>query len=108
MSITLPKPIDTYFAADSSDSEALARCFTEHSVVKDEGHTYTGLAAIKQWKTDSSKKYSYTSAPFACEEKDGKTIVTSRLTGNFPGSPLDLRYVFGCKGGKITSLEITL
>ena len=108
MPIDLPKPIDTYFAADKGDSEAFFRCFTDLAVVKDAGHTYTGLVAIKQWKTDSAKKYTYTSAPFACEEDDGKTIVTSRLTGNFPGSPVDLRYVFGLEGGKITSLEITL
>lgn len=108
MSINLPRAIDAYFAADSGDSEAVARCFTEHAVVKDEGHTYNGVAAIKQWKTDSSKKYTYTSAPFASEEKDGKTIVTSRLTGNFPGSPVDLRYFFGLEGNKIASLEIML
>ena len=108
MPLGLPKPINIYFAADASDSEALARCFTDHAVVKDEGHTYTGLAAIKQWKTDTSKKYIYTSEPFACADMSGKTIVTSRLTGNFPGSPLDLRYIFGLDGDKITSLEITL
>lgn len=108
MPINLPKPIDTYFAADRGDPEAIARCFTSHAVVQDEGHTYTGLAAIKQWKIDSSKKYTYTSAPFACEAQYGETIVTSRLTGNFPGSPVDLRYIFGLEDGKITSLEITL
>ncbi len=108
MSLDLPKPIDTYFTADSGDREVVARCFTDNAVVKDEGHTYNGLAAIKQWKTDSSKKYNYTSEPFACEEKDGKTIVTSRLTGNFPGSPVDLRYFFGLEGNKIASLEIII
>jgi len=108
MSINLPKPIDTYFAADQGDSEAFVRCFTNNAVVKDEGNTYNGLAAIKQWKTDSSQKYTYTSEPFACEEKDGKTIVTSRLTGNFPGSPVDLRYFFGLEGEKIAFLEIIL
>jgi len=108
MSLNLPKPIDTYFIADRGDSEAVARCFTENAVVKDEGRTYDGLAVIKQWKTDSSKKYTYTSEPFACEDKDGKTIVTSRVTGNFPGSPVDLRYIFGLEGNKITSLEILL
>lgn len=108
MSLDLPEPINTYFAADASDSEAFVQCFTAHAVVKDEGHSYTGLAAIKQWKADSSRKYTYTSEPFACEEKDGKTIVTSRLTGNFPGSPVDLRYLFGLEGDKIASLEITL
>jgi len=106
MSLNLPKPIDAYFTADRGDGEALTRCFTSNAVVKDEGHTYNGLAAIKQWKTDSSKKYTYISEPFACEEKDGKTIVSSRLTGSFPGSPVDVRYFFGLEGNEIASLEI--
>lgn len=106
MSLNLPKPIADYFAADLGDSAAIARCFTENAIVKDEGHTYNGLAAIRQWKTDSSMKYTYTSEPFACEEKDGKTIVTSRLTGNFPGSPVDLRFFFRVEGTSIASLEI--
>ncbi len=108
MSIHLPEPIDAYFTADRSDSDAVAGCFADNAVVNDEGHTYSGLAAIKQWKADASRKYTYTSEPFACEDKDGKTIVTSRLTGNFPGSPVDLRYFFGLEGGRIASLEITL
>ena len=106
MTLNLPKPVAAYFTADRTDSEAVVQCFTDDALVKDEGHTYNGLAAIKQWKTDSSKKNTYTSAPFASEEKDGKTIVTSRLTGNFPGSPVYLRYFFGLEGNKIASLEI--
>jgi hypothetical protein len=102
----LPKPIAAYFSADRVDTEAVARCFTDNAVVKDEGHTYNGLAAIKQWKADSSKKYTYTSEPVACEDKDGKIIVTSRLTGNFPGSPVNLRFFFGLEGNQIASLEI--
>ena len=106
MSLNLPKPIAAYFTADRGDSAAIARCFADNAVVKDEGHTYDGLAAIKQWKSDSSKKYTYTSEPFASEDKDGKTIVTSRLTGNFPVSPVDLRFFFSLDGNKIASLEI--
>jgi len=108
MSIKLPDPIAAYFAADKGDSEAVGLCFTENAVVKDEGHTYNGLAAIKQWKTDSSNKYTYTVEHFACEEMDGNTTVTSRVAGNFPGSPVDLRYSFHLDGSKIASLEITL
>lgn len=108
MPLNLPQAIRLYFAADASNGEAFARCFTDHAVVKDEGHTYQGLAAIRQWKSDSSRKYTYTSEPFACTDVGGKTIVTSRLTGNFPGSPVDLRYLFGLEGDKIASLEITL
>ena len=106
MSINLPSPIASYFTADKSDPDAVARCFTDDAVVKDEGVTYTGLAAIKQWKAETSRKYTYTSEPFAFEENEGKTIVTSRLTGNFPGSPIDLRFFFELQRDKIASLEI--
>ena len=106
MPLDLPKPIAAYFAANNGDGEAFARCFTEKAIVKDEGHTYNGLAAIKKWKTDSSTKYTYTSEPFASEQRDGKTVITSRLTGNFPGSPVDLRFFFGLDDDKIASLEI--
>ena len=105
-SFNLPTPIAAYFAADKADSETLSQCFSENAVVKDEGHTYKGRAAINKWKRDASTKYEYTSEPFACEQRDGKTIVTSRLTGNFPGSPVNLRYFFEVEGDKIASLEI--
>jgi hypothetical protein len=49
----------------------------------------------------------FTSEPFAAEEKGGKTIVTGRVTGTFPGSPVDLRYSFGLEGDSIASLEIS-
>lgn len=108
MSLNLPAPIATYFAADREDSQAVAQCFTDDATVKDEGQTYSGLAAIKQWKTDSSTKYTYTTEPFRVEEQDGKTVVTSKVSGNFPGSPVDLRYFFGLDDDKITDLEIVL
>jgi hypothetical protein len=106
MSLNLPEAIAAYFAADKDDADAVAQCFTENAVAKDEGHTYNGLAAIKKWKAGTSKKYTYTSEPFASEQKDGKTVVTSRLVGNFPGSPVDLRFFFGLEGDKIAFLEI--
>jgi hypothetical protein len=105
--LKLPEPIAAYFDADKRDGEAVARCFTKHAVVTDEGRTHAGPTAIKAWKTEASAKYSYTSEPFAMEQEDGRYIVTSRLTGNFPGSPVDLRLVFRLERGKIASLEIT-
>jgi hypothetical protein len=106
MTLNLSKAIDAYFAADRGESEAVAQCFTEDAVVKDEGHTYQGRAAIKKWKADASARYRYTIEPLACEAKDGKILVTSRLTGNFPGSPINLRFFFQLEGDKIASLEI--
>src|SRR5207253_9840306 len=54
MTLNLPKPIAAYFAADKADGEAVSQCFTEDALVKDEGHTHQGRAAIKQWKTASA------------------------------------------------------
>ena len=105
--LKLPEPIAAYFNADGLDGEAVARCFTKQAIVKDEGHPYSGPAAIRAWKVEASAKYSYISEPYAVEQKDGRYIVTSRLTGNFPGSPVDLRFVFRLERGKIAFLEIT-
>ena len=106
MMLNLPQPIAAYFTADKEGAEAVAQCFTENAAVKDEGQTYRGRAAIKQWKADVSAKYQYTSEPLACAQKEGKVVVISRLTGNFPGSPVNLRFCFGLEGDKIASLEI--
>jgi hypothetical protein len=74
--------------------------------VKDEGQTHVGLAAIRRWKDDTSARFSYRSEPFSWEQNDDITVVTSRLTGDFPGSPVDLRFLFQLAQGKIASLEI--
>jgi hypothetical protein len=107
MSLDLPQPIAAYIAAENGhDPEALAQFFSEHAVVRDEGRTITGLAAIKLWKAETKKKYRHTVEPLASVQKNDETIVTNRLTGNFPGSPIKLEFVFRLEGGKITSLEI--
>lgn len=104
--LSLPEPIAAYFAADERGADAVARCFTNHGVVKDEGHTHAGRAAITAWKAAASAKYSYTTRPLRVEQEDGRHIVTGRVTGNFPGSPVELRFVFHIERGKIASLQI--
>ncbi len=106
MTVKLPKPIAAYFAADTADGEAVSHCFAENALVKDEGHTYHGRAAIKKWKDESAAKYQYTCEPIVCEDENGKSVITCRLVGNFPGSPADLRFAFELTGEQIVSLEI--
>ena len=106
MALDLLQPVANYFTADKGDSEAVSRCFTESAVVQDEGHTYRGRVAIKQWKADASSKYQYTSELLDCEREGETSVVACRLTGNFPGSPVNLRFFFGLDGDKIASLEI--
>jgi hypothetical protein len=107
--LNFPEPIAAYFDADKrGDAGAIARCFTKEAVVKDEGRRHSGRGAIRKWKTAATAKYSYSSQPLAVEQRDGGYVVTSRLTGDFPGSPIDLRYEFRLERGKIASLEITV
>ena len=74
MSVDLPEPIAAYIAAENGhDTEAVARCFADNAVVRDEGRTIKGLAAIKQWKAETKKKYQHTVEPLESAQKDGKT-----------------------------------
>lgn len=104
--LTLPEPIAAYFAAEHNP-EALAHCFTAQAVMKDDGHTYTGISAIKAFMAAASAKYSASTVPFAVERDDRFQVVRAKVTGNFPGSPIDLSYRFRLERGLIASLEIT-
>jgi len=107
MGVELPEPIAAYIAAENGqDTEVLAQCFADHAVVRDEGRTIEGLQAIKEWKAETKKKYNHRIEPLEAEERDGKTVVKSKLSGNFPGSPVTLEFSFGLEGDKIVYLEI--
>ena len=107
MPLNLPAPVAAYIAAENGDDAiVLAHCFAENAVVQDEGRTMKGLAAIQRWKAETKQKYHHTVEPLASIQKDGKTIVKTRLTGGFPGSPVELQFVFGLEGDRISSLEI--
>ena len=105
--IDLPPPIAAYFAADSSDGNAVARCFSESAVVIDERHEHRGRPAITRWKAEATAKYHYTSEPLAVETSGQDVTVAVRVIGDFPGSPVELRYCFTLDGTTIARLEIT-
>ena len=65
--IHLPPPIAAYFAADTSDADAVARCFSERAVVIDERREHRGRPAITRWKAEATAKDHYTSEPLAAD-----------------------------------------
>src|SRR5438309_793556 len=74
MPADLPTPIATYIgAANRGETEALAQCFAESALVRDEGKTIQGLAAIKKWMVETKQKYQHTIEPLASTQRDGKT-----------------------------------
>jgi hypothetical protein len=107
MFVDLPAPVAGYIAAENAgNTEDLEQCLAADAVVTDENETRRGLAAIKQWMAETRAKYQHTLEPLAVTEQEGKTIVTNRLTGTFPGSPIELEFVFTLDRDKIVSLEI--
>jgi hypothetical protein len=54
-----------------------------------------------------SSKFTYTVEVVDAEPTAADSyVVTARLEGNFPGSPVDLRFQFGLRDGLIAALEI--
>jgi hypothetical protein len=107
MSIQLPDPIARYVQiANSGTAEAAPECFAPDATVYDEGQTHEGVTAIKNWMAATKKKYRHTVAPLELAERGGQSILTARLSGNFPGSPITVNFTFVLAVGKIRSLEI--
>ena len=105
--IHLPPPIAAYFDADASDANAVARCFSESAVVIDERRVHRGRPAITRWRAEATAKYHYTSEPLAVDVSGPEVTVTARVTGDFPGSPVELKYRFTLEGDSIARVEVT-
>jgi hypothetical protein len=107
MEIALPPVIERYLQADAAaDEDLFSSCFAVDAEVRDEGQTVRGLEAIKAWKRETKQKYQYRIEPLSVTQ-DGDTVVLStRLTGNFPGSPVELTYTFVLHDDRIVSLKI--
>jgi hypothetical protein len=107
MSLKLPAPVETYFTSENAhDPSALDKCFASNAVVHDEGGSIEGIASIRAWRTETAKKYNHSVEPIAVSYEGSKTIVTVRVTGNFPGSPINLSHIFELDGDRIISLKI--
>jgi len=109
MSLNLPPVIAAYFdAANNQDPDRLTACFAPDAVVEDEDRRHVGLAAISSWKEESFAKYRPMHEPKSWN-RDGEVVtVVSTVSGNFPGSPVDLRHEFTLDGESIVLLTIGL
>ena len=107
MSIQVPAPIEHYIQIENSGAlEAVPECFATDAIVRDEGQTFEGVAAIKNWMAATRKKYGHTVAPLEFTEHGDQSVLKARLAGSFPNSPITVNFNFALAGGKIRSLEI--
>jgi uncharacterized protein (TIGR02246 family) len=109
MALDMPEPVAEYMAAEEAkDADALSRCFTEDGTVHDEGQDYHGRDSIRQWKRAADAKYRYILRVVNVQTFGDLVTVRARLTGKFPGSPVELDHIFKLSNNKIVSLEIRL
>jgi SnoaL-like domain len=105
--MSLPWPVAMYLAAEKAkDPNMLSLCFSDDALVHDEGRDYRGLDAIRSWKREADAKYRYVMEPLDASESEKTVKLRARLTGDFPGSPVELDYTFTLANDKIVSLEI--
>jgi hypothetical protein len=107
MELHIPNIVAAFLAAErSNDARELASCFSANGAVHDEARSHKGHAAIQQWKEEADAKYSYTSESLMSTTDGAMVTVRSRVTGSFPGSPVELSQVFTIADEQIVSLEI--
>ncbi len=103
----LPEAIAAYWAAaNAGRSEAAAACFFPDALVHDEGQRHRGTAAIRAWIEATTQQYQPVVEPLGTKMTSGRHLVTARVSGRFPGSPVELDYEFTLQDGKIRALEI--
>lgn len=104
MTDTLPAPIAAYYAAETPD--AIAQCFTENGIALDERRTHRGRDEIRQWREEVAT-ISFTHEILSVRHEGDRVTVSTRVSGAFKGSPVELDNVFDLEGDKIARLEIS-
>ncbi|MFC5924367.1 nuclear transport factor 2 family protein [Micromonospora vulcania] len=108
MAVDLPEVIDRYFqAAQADDLDAFVACFADTASVADEDRVHEGRPAIRAWRQRTMADTSYTAEPLAATPQAGDSyLVRTRVSGSFPGSPIELRYRFTLRDDLIGALNI--
>ena len=94
-------------AVNRHDVDAMLLAVSKTATVRDEGKTYAGHADIRAWKEETTRKYRVT-VEVSDVARTGDTFKIAMLvSGNFPGSPATLHYVFTLGGDLIVGLEVS-
>ena len=107
MDQSLPQSIGDYYAGKNARDYARAlSAFAPDAAVVDEERQHVGTDAIQRWMEQTAAEYSDQSEVLGSTTDGDRTVVTAKVSGTFPGSPIELRYAFTLRDGLITSLAI--
>lgn len=105
--MNLPATLAKYVeASNAGDTAATVELFSESAVVQDDGEEFAGLQAIEAWIEESTRKYQAQLVPLTLQESGDHVVLRGQVSGNFPGSPVELDFDFVLAGDKIARLAI--
>lgn len=107
MPIEINPPVSAFFeSSNAHDAAGVAALFGETALVHDENADHRGRAAIRNWAQGTYDKYGSRLSPRDARREAGVISVTTGVTGNFPGSPIELQFRFTLDGDRIEELRI--
>lgn len=105
--IPLPQPVAAfYYASDILDESLLSGCFEEEVMMIDEGKTYHGPKSVSGHILEANRSAKVMTEITNSIEKNGETVVTAIISGDFDGSPVPLDFHFTLNEDKIKNLNI--
>jgi ketosteroid isomerase-like protein len=105
-STAVPATIPTLLhAVEARDLAAVHAAFTPDTAIHDEGEIVHGPAGVERW---AMRVFGYAPTFTVDEVSDdaGETVVTTTVTGDFPGSPLVFHWHLTFAGDRVASLRI--
>jgi len=107
MTTKLPRILEEYVAASNRhDGKSILSCFSDDSLVHDDGEAMRGKKAIEGWIVKTIEKYKFQFKPLSVKDDDVDVVVAVEVSGTFDGSPVSLDYHFTIENHKILSLTI--
>jgi hypothetical protein len=109
----IPKPIATFIeATNKHNSKEFLAVISETAIINDEGHDYRGIAEIKKWSDEKVFGAEITLEPIKIIERSDKTIVRTKIDGNFDKTglpdPFVMDFYFTTESNKVSRLSIHL
>lgn len=111
--LPLPPSIEAFIqATNRHDTDQFLTTLSDEAVIIDEGQDHRGITAIKQWSDKVYIGAKVTLEPLKAINRDGKTVVTARVDGNFDKTglpdPFLMDFHFTLEATKIAALSIRL
>jgi ketosteroid isomerase-like protein len=107
VSISLQSPLADFFAATNArDTEALFALFATDATVNDEGFEYKGLDSIRGWIAETVERFRFSVDVVDAAHAAEQASVVGIVSGDFSGSPTQVRYDFKLAEQKIVQLKL--